>query len=61
MGRRAQLVAFPYIVNHLILYFLIGRAWRREFGQNSEWGQKGVFRIIAMEQFASSLVEDAKW
>lgn len=38
-----------------------GRAWRREFGENSEWGKKGVFRIIPLEQFATSLVEAAGW
>ena len=35
----------------------VGRAWRREFGENTEWGRKGMFRVIGMEQFASSLVE----
>ena len=39
-------------------YFL-GRSWRREFGEGSEWGRKGMFRIIGMEQFASGLVESA--
>lgn len=37
---------------------LLGRAWKREFGHDSEWGKKGMFRVIGMEQFASSLVED---
>ena len=35
----------------------LGRAWRREFGEGTEWGRKGVFRVIGMEQFAASLVE----
>lgn len=34
-----------------------GRSWRREFGPTSEWGKKGLFRIIAMEQFAEYLVD----
>jgi hypothetical protein len=43
-------------------YFLtyvcfLGRAWRREFGEGTEWGQKGMFRVIGMEQFAASLIE----
>ena len=37
---------------------LLGRAWKREFGEDSEWGKSGKFRVIGMEQFASSLVED---
>ncbi|KAF8628958.1 hypothetical protein AX15_003618 [Amanita polypyramis BW_CC] len=36
----------------------LSRAWKREFGEESEWGQSGMFRVIGMEQFASSLVED---
>jgi len=43
------------------LYSWVGglsRAWKREFGEDSEWGKSGKFRIIGMEQFASSLVED---
>jgi len=35
----------------------LGRAWRREFGEGSEWGRSGMFRIVRMEQFAESLVE----
>jgi len=35
----------------------LSRAWRREFGEGTEWGRKGMFRVIGMEQFASSLVE----
>lgn len=37
----------------------LSRSWRREFGEGSEWGRKGMFRIIGMEQFASGLVESA--
>lgn len=36
----------------------LSRAWKREFGRDSEWGKSGMFRIYGMEQFASSLVED---
>ncbi|KAK2462816.1 hypothetical protein APHAL10511_005207 [Amanita phalloides] len=36
----------------------LSRAWKREFGEDSEWGKSGMFRVIGMEQFASSLVED---
>lgn len=35
----------------------LSRAWRREFGEGSEWGRSGMFRIVGMEQFAESLVE----
>ncbi|KAF8811123.1 hypothetical protein BYT27DRAFT_7089968 [Phlegmacium glaucopus] len=35
----------------------LSRAWRREFGEGTEWGRKGMFRVIGMEQFAGSLVE----
>ncbi|KAF9450850.1 hypothetical protein P691DRAFT_664502 [Macrolepiota fuliginosa MF-IS2] len=35
----------------------LSRSWRREFGPGSEWGRKGMFRIIAMEQFAECLVD----
>jgi len=35
----------------------LSRAWRREFGEGTEWGRKGMFRVIGMEQFAASLVE----
>ncbi|KAF8154738.1 hypothetical protein B0H34DRAFT_535634 [Crassisporium funariophilum] len=35
----------------------LSRAWRREFGENTEWGRRGMFRVIGMEQFASGLVE----
>lgn len=41
----------------LLILSLLGRAWRREFGEGTEWGRKGMFRVIGMEQFASSLVE----
>jgi len=34
-----------------------GRSWRREFGAASEWGRRGMFRVIGMEQFANSLLE----
>lgn len=40
-----------------LLMPLPGRSWRREFGPTSEWGKKGLFRIIAMEQFAEYLVD----
>ncbi|KAH9476039.1 hypothetical protein JR316_0011608 [Psilocybe cubensis] len=39
----------------------LSRAWRREFGAGSEWGRRGMFRVIGMEQFASGLVEAAGW
>jgi hypothetical protein len=35
----------------------LGRAWRREFGEGSEWGRSGMFRIVRMEQFAECLVD----
>jgi len=35
----------------------LSRAWRREFGEGTEWSRKGMFRVIGMEQFAASLVE----
>lgn len=35
----------------------LGRAWRREFGEGTEWGRKGMFHVIGMEKFADSLVE----
>ncbi|KAF5353900.1 hypothetical protein D9756_007118 [Leucocoprinus leucothites] len=35
----------------------LSRSWRREFGPTSEWGRKGMFRVIAMEQFAECLVD----
>lgn len=35
----------------------LGRSWRREFGPNSEWGRKGMFRVITLDQFAECLVE----
>ncbi|KAF9477229.1 hypothetical protein BDN70DRAFT_118625 [Pholiota conissans] len=35
----------------------LSRAWRREFGDRSDWGQRGLFRVIEMEQFADALVE----
>jgi hypothetical protein len=42
----------------MVVFFLrVGRAWRREFGDGSEWGRSGMFRIVGMEQFAESLVE----
>ena len=34
-----------------------GRSWIREFGPSSEWGKKGLFQIITMEQFAKWLVD----
>jgi len=40
---------------------MLGRAWRREFGDGTEWGKKGMFRIIGMEQFASALVKATDW
>ncbi|PFH51593.1 hypothetical protein AMATHDRAFT_142178 [Amanita thiersii Skay4041] len=36
----------------------LSRAWKKEFGAKSEWGKTGTFRVIGMEQFALSLVED---
>ncbi|RXW20395.1 hypothetical protein EST38_g5449 [Candolleomyces aberdarensis] len=39
----------------------LSRSWRREFGENSEWGRKGLFSIIPLEQFATSLVEASGW
>ncbi|KAJ2923875.1 hypothetical protein H1R20_g13212, partial [Candolleomyces eurysporus] len=39
----------------------LSRSWRREFGENSEWGKKGLFSIIPLEQFATSLVEASGW
>ncbi|TFK32794.1 hypothetical protein BDQ12DRAFT_474965 [Crucibulum laeve] len=39
----------------------LSRSWRREFGKDSEWERTGMFRIIAMEQFASGLVESTWW
>ncbi|KDR70201.1 hypothetical protein GALMADRAFT_891390 [Galerina marginata CBS 339.88] len=39
----------------------LSRAWRREFGVGSEWGRKGMFQVIGMEQFASGLVEASDW
>jgi hypothetical protein len=49
-------------VSKINFYFLValpllGRAWRREFGESTEWSRKGMFRVIGMEQFAASLVE----
>jgi len=41
----------------LVALPLLGRAWRREFGESTEWSRKGMFRVIGMEQFAASLVE----
>ncbi|KAJ3568231.1 hypothetical protein NP233_g5841 [Leucocoprinus birnbaumii] len=35
----------------------LSRSWKREFGPTSEWGKKGMFRVIAMEQFAECLVD----
>ncbi|KJA22567.1 hypothetical protein HYPSUDRAFT_202129 [Hypholoma sublateritium FD-334 SS-4] len=35
----------------------LSRAWKREFGDGSDWGRRGLFRVIGMEQFASGLVE----
>lgn len=34
----------------------LSRAWRKEFGPGSEWGQSGMFKIINLEQFAAYLV-----
>ncbi|KAF9015376.1 hypothetical protein BDQ17DRAFT_1340959 [Cyathus striatus] len=39
----------------------LSRSWRREFGEDSEWGRNGMFRIIGMEQFANRLVEAVAW
>ena len=36
----------------------LGRAWKREFGEDCEWGKNGKFRVIGMERFTSSLVEE---
>ncbi|RDB29820.1 hypothetical protein Hypma_013891 [Hypsizygus marmoreus] len=35
----------------------LSRAWRREFGEGSEWERSGMFRIIFLEQFAESLAK----
>ncbi|KAF8650669.1 hypothetical protein AX16_005126 [Volvariella volvacea WC 439] len=35
----------------------LSRAWKREFGEGSEWWEKGMFRVIHLEQFASFLVD----
>ncbi|KIK63969.1 hypothetical protein GYMLUDRAFT_71434 [Collybiopsis luxurians FD-317 M1] len=38
----------------------LSRAWKREFGEGSEWagsGSKSTFRVVGMEQFGSELVE----
>ncbi|KAJ8082413.1 hypothetical protein PM082_008268 [Marasmius tenuissimus] len=43
----------------------LSRAWKREFGEGSEWGARGgggegegpKFKVIGMEQFGSELVE----
>lgn len=35
----------------------VGRAWRREFGLESEWARNGMFQIIGLEQFAASLIK----
>ncbi|KAF9261173.1 hypothetical protein L218DRAFT_931544 [Marasmius fiardii PR-910] len=38
----------------------LSRAWKREFGEASEWGARGgdpKFKVIGMEQFGSELVE----
>ncbi|KAF9462493.1 hypothetical protein BDZ94DRAFT_1261023 [Collybia nuda] len=37
----------------------LSRSWKREFGEESEWGQNGMFRIIGMEQFAHLLVDES--
>ncbi|KAF9559965.1 hypothetical protein CPC08DRAFT_497245 [Agrocybe pediades] len=39
----------------------LSRSWRREFGAGSEWGRRGMFRVIGMEQFANSLLEASEW
>lgn len=39
----------------------LSKSWRREFGEGSEYGQKGMFKIIPLEQFGTSLVEAAGW
>lgn len=46
-----------FCVIESILIFLPGRAWKREFGTGSDWGRRGLFRVIGMEQFAHVLVE----
>ncbi|KAH0579314.1 hypothetical protein H2248_003459 [Termitomyces sp. 'cryptogamus'] len=35
----------------------LSRAWKREFGPESEWARNGMFQIIGMDQFAPSLVK----
>ncbi|EAU86881.2 hypothetical protein CC1G_11600 [Coprinopsis cinerea okayama7 len=39
----------------------LSKVWRREFGPNSEWGKKGLFKVLPLEPFATSLVEAAGW
>ncbi|TFK23308.1 hypothetical protein FA15DRAFT_468577 [Coprinopsis marcescibilis] len=39
----------------------LSKSWKREFGESSEWGKKGLFRIIFLEQFAKQMVEAASW
>ncbi|PBK71360.1 hypothetical protein ARMSODRAFT_955154 [Armillaria solidipes] len=35
----------------------MSKAWKREFGEGSEWGNGQMFRIVGMEQFGGELVE----
>ncbi|KAK0495581.1 hypothetical protein EDD18DRAFT_1075322 [Armillaria luteobubalina] len=35
----------------------MSKAWKREFGEGSEWGDGQMFRIVGMEQFGGELVE----
>ncbi|KAK0450408.1 uncharacterized protein EV420DRAFT_753387 [Desarmillaria tabescens] len=35
----------------------MSKAWKREFGEGSEWGSGQMFRIVGMEQFGGELVE----
>ena len=59
MGGWTECVIFFLILFLVLSRYFLGRSWRREFGEGSEWGRKGMFRIIGMEQFASGLVESA--
>ncbi|KAG7440515.1 uncharacterized protein BT62DRAFT_579524 [Guyanagaster necrorhizus] len=35
----------------------MSKAWKREFGEGSEWGSGQMFKIVGMEQFGGELVE----
>lgn len=57
MHGKMVLVSVEYPLLFSCYSSFLGRAWRREFGEGTEWGRKGMFRVIGMEQFAASLVE----